>query len=156
MCTFTNARCQRLKETLFTTTHLQQQPEALRTNAEERRPEETVSSHRTEYLRSSESGRQEVPVQPLAIKELTPPQTDEQEGHTDIDNIQSNFPHDLTGHVTKSSGFPVASGSYGDIYKGTLNVGGGLIDVRHCLSSQEETKQQLGCDQDTQDLLAAR
>ena len=49
---------------------------------------------------------------------------------SDINNIQSNFPHDLTGHVTKSSSFPVASGSYGDIYKGTLNIRGGLIDVR--------------------------
>ena len=74
---------------------------------------------------------------------------------SDINNIQSNFPHDLTGHVMKSGTFPIASGSYGNIYKGTLNVRGGLIDVCHCLSSQEVPKQPLDCDQDMQDVLAA-
>ena len=97
-----------------------------------------------------------MPVQPLAIKELPPPETNEKERHADINNIQSNFSHDLTGHVIKSGGFPIASGSYGDIYKGTLNVRGGSIEVRHCLSLQEPTKLPLGCDQDIQDVLAAR
>ena len=75
------------------------------------------------------------------MKELPPPKTDDKERNADIDNIQSNFPHDLTGHVAKSGNFPVASGSYGDIYRGTLNIRGGAIEVRHCLSSQEETRQ---------------
>ena len=123
------------KETLFITNHLQQKAEALCTSTEECRPEETIGSRRTQDRRSSESSQQEVPVQPLAIKKLTPPKTDEKERNTDINNIQSNFPHDLTGHVIKSSSLPNASGSYGDIYKGTLNVGGGLIDVCHCLFS---------------------
>ena len=43
------------KGTLITSNHLQQQPEALRTSAEERRPEETVSSRRAHDRRSSES-----------------------------------------------------------------------------------------------------
>ena len=123
------------KETLFTANHLQQQPEALRTSSEERRPEETVSFHHTKDQHSSESSLQEVSVQSLAIKELPPPITGEKEQNTDINNIQSNFPHDLTGHVIRSSGLPNASGSYGDIYKGTLNVRGGSIDVCHCLFS---------------------
>ena len=89
------------------------------------------------------------------MKELPPPKTDEKERNDDINNVLSDFPDDLTGHVTKSGSFPVASGSYGDIYKGTLNVGGGAIEVRHCLSSQEETKQPLGCNEDMQDVLGA-
>ena len=135
--------------------HLQQRPEALRTSVGDRRPEHTVSSHRTKDRRSTESSQQEVPVQPLAINELPPPNTDEQERNADINNVLLNFPHDLTGHVTKSGSFPVASGSYGDIYKGTLNVGGGAIEVRHCLSSQKETKHPLGCNEDMQDVLGA-
>ena len=132
MCIFGNARW---KRTLITADHLQQQSEALRTSAEERRPEETVSSHRIIDRCSSESSQQEVGVQPLAIKVLPPPKTDEKERNTDINNIQSNFPRDLTGRVTKSSSFPVASGGYGDIHKGTLNVRGESIDVHHCLLS---------------------
>ena len=120
------------KETLFTMSHLQQLPEALGTSAEERRREEMIESIRTEDRRSSESC-QEVVVQPLVIEEFPPPQRDERERNTDTYNIPSNFPYDLTGHVTKSSGFPVASGSHGDIYKGTLNVTGGSSEVRYCL-----------------------
>ena len=72
----------------------------------------------------------------------------------DINNIRLNFPHDLTGHVTKSSRYPVASGGYGDIYKGTLNARGGSIDVRDCLFSHgEASKRPLDCDQDVQDVL---
>ena len=124
--------------TLSTMNSLQQQPEALRTRTEEYRPEETVSSHRTKSRRPSDSSPQEVPVQSLTIKELCPPETDEKEGHADINIIQSHSPpHDLTGHATKSSSFPVASGSYGDIYKGTLNVRGESIEVCHCLSSKK-------------------
>ena len=120
------------KETLFTMSHLQQLPESLGTSAEERRREEMIESIRTEDRRSSESS-QEVVVQPLVIEEFPPPQRDERERSTDTYNIPSNFPYDLTGHVTKSSGFPVASGSHGDIYKGTLNVTGGSSEVRYCL-----------------------
>ena len=123
------------KGTLITINRSQQQPAALRTNAEECRPEEMVGSHRTKDRCSSEPNQHEVPVQPLAIKELPPPKTDEKERSADINNIQSNFPRDLTGHVIKSGGFPIASGSYGDIYKGTLNVRGGSIEVRRCLFS---------------------
>ena len=144
------------KETLFTMNCSQRQPEAVRTSTKEGRPEETIGSHRTKHRCSSESSQQEVPVQPLAVNELPPPKTDEKERLADIDNIQSNFPHDLSGHVIKSSGFPIASGSYGDIYKGTLNARGGTTEVHHCLPSREETKQRLGCDQDMQDVLAAR
>ena len=43
------------KETLSTTNHLRQRPEALRTSAGDRRPEQTVSSHRTKDRRSTES-----------------------------------------------------------------------------------------------------
>ena len=76
-----------------------------------------------------------MPAQPLAVKKHLPPKTDEKEKNAVINNIQSDFPHDLTGHVVKSSGAPNASGSYGDIYKGTLDVRGGLIDVRRYLFS---------------------
>ena len=43
----------------------------------------------------------------------------------------SYLPRDLTGQVTKSSSHPFASGGFGDIYKGNLNMGGRLINVRH-------------------------
>ena len=45
------------KETLLTTNYLQQHSEALRTSTEECRLEETVSSHRTKYLRSRKSSQ---------------------------------------------------------------------------------------------------
>ena len=48
-----------------------------------------------------------------------------------MDDIRSNFPHDLTGYVTRSSQYPFTSGSYGDIYIGKFNMRGKLIDVRH-------------------------
>ena len=75
---------------------------------------------------------------------------------TPINNIQSNFPHDLTGHVTKSSGFPFASGGYGDIYRGNLNMAGESIDVRCRFFSSAETKQLLDRNQDIQVAPAAR
>ena len=50
-----------------------------------------------------------------------------------MDDIRSNFPHDLTGHVTKSGNFPFASGSYGDIYRGKLSMRGRSTHVRHNL-----------------------
>ena len=75
---------------------------------------------------------------------------------SNINIIQSNVPHDLTGHVTKSGAFPIASGSYGDIYKGTWNVRGVLMDVCHRPFSHGDTKHVLGCDQDVQDVLAVR
>ena len=75
---------------------------------------------------------------------------------SDINIIQPNVPHDLTGRVTKSNAFPIASGSYGDIYKGTMNVRGRLIEVHHHPFSHGETEHLLGCDQDVQDVLAVR
>ena len=75
---------------------------------------------------------------------------------SDINIIQLNVPHDLTGRIMKSNAFPIASGSYGDIYKGTMNVRGRLIEVRHRPFSHGKTEHLLGCHQDVQDVLAAR
>ncbi|KIJ63433.1 hypothetical protein HYDPIDRAFT_29675 [Hydnomerulius pinastri MD-312] len=47
----------------------------------------------------------------------------------DLDDIRSSFPSDLSGHVKKEGDYPVASGGYGDIYKGTFRVNGKSIDV---------------------------
>ena len=143
------------KGTLITANDLEHQPEALHTGTEECLPEETVCSHRIKDRYSSESSQQEAPVQHLAIKELPPLKIDDKETNTDINNTQSGIPHDLTGHITRSSGFPVALGSYGNIYQGTLNVEGGAIEVCHCLFSYRETKQPLDCHQDMQGVLAA-
>ena len=55
-----------------------------------------------------------------------------------MDDIRSNFPHDLTGHVTRSSKYPFASGSYGDIYRGKFNMRGKSIDVRHSFLTTEK------------------
>ncbi|KAF8842626.1 WD40 repeat-like protein [Paxillus ammoniavirescens] len=44
-------------------------------------------------------------------------------------NLDKIFPDDLTGSVTREGEHPFASGSYGDIYKGTLSVWGRSIDV---------------------------
>ena len=52
-------------------------------------------------------------------------------GTPNTDDIQSDSPSDLTGRVTRSSNRPLASGGFGDIYRGDLDMGGGLIDVRH-------------------------
>ncbi|KAF8842624.1 WD40 repeat-like protein [Paxillus ammoniavirescens] len=41
-----------------------------------------------------------------------------------LDDIHSSFPNDLTGSVMREGEHPFASGSYGDIYKGTLRVRG--------------------------------
>ena len=66
-----------------------------------------------------------------------------------------NSPSDLTGQVTRSSNHPFASGGFGDIYKGSFNMRGRLIDVRHRVFCIGETKQSLGCNQDNQGVLAA-
>jgi len=39
------------------------------------------------------------------------------------------FSNDLTGYATREGERPIASGSYGDIYKGTLRVSGRSINV---------------------------
>jgi hypothetical protein len=52
-----------------------------------------------------------------------------------MDDIRSNFPHDLTGYVARSSQYPFASGSYGDIYRGKFSMRGKLIDVRYSFST---------------------
>ena len=49
-------------------------------------------------------------------------------------------PCDLTGQVTRSSSHPVASGGFGDIYRGDLNMGRRLINVRHCSFSLVKLK----------------
>ncbi|KIJ10196.1 hypothetical protein PAXINDRAFT_16765 [Paxillus involutus ATCC 200175] len=41
-----------------------------------------------------------------------------------LDNILSSFPNDLTSSVTREGEHPFASGSYSDIYRGTLRVRG--------------------------------
>ncbi|KAF8834181.1 WD40 repeat-like protein [Paxillus ammoniavirescens] len=46
-----------------------------------------------------------------------------------LDHIRSNFAHDLTGHVVRVGEEPITSGSFGDIYKGKLRLGGKSIDV---------------------------
>jgi hypothetical protein len=53
-----------------------------------------------------------------------------------MDDIRSNFPHDLTGYVARSSQYPFASGSYGDIYRGKFSMRGKLIDVRYSFSTR--------------------
>ena len=79
--------------------------------------------------------------------------------HTAINAIQSNLPHDLTGQVTKSSTHPLASGGFGDIYKGKLKVGGRLIDVRHCYvffsGKLNLNYHPSGCNKDNESVLAA-
>ena len=59
-----------------------------------------------------------------------------------MDDIRSNAPHDLTGYVTTPGNFPLASGTYGDIYKGRLCMRGKSTDVRHTmlfLSNKNQT-----------------
>ncbi|KAF8842627.1 WD40 repeat-like protein [Paxillus ammoniavirescens] len=46
-----------------------------------------------------------------------------------LEDIRSNFPNDLTGSVTRRGDHPLASGSYGDVYRGTLHVRGSQIEV---------------------------
>ncbi|KIJ10915.1 hypothetical protein PAXINDRAFT_101856 [Paxillus involutus ATCC 200175] len=52
-----------------------------------------------------------------------------QENAWDLDDIRSAFPTNLTGHVVRQGEHPFASGSYGDIYRGTFRVSGKSIDV---------------------------
>ena len=59
------------------------------------------------------------------------------EAGVSVDDIRSNFPHDLTGYVTRSNKFPFASGSYGDIYRGKFNLRGNSTDVRHSFLTME-------------------
>ncbi|KAN0084324.1 Protein kinase-like domain containing protein [Tylopilus felleus] len=46
-----------------------------------------------------------------------------------MDDIRLNFPHDLTGYVTRSDQYAFASGSFGDVFRGMFNVRGKLIEV---------------------------
>ncbi|KAF8834608.1 WD40 repeat-like protein [Paxillus ammoniavirescens] len=46
-----------------------------------------------------------------------------------LNDIRSNFAHDLTGHVEREGEDPFASGSFGDIYKGKLRLRGKSINV---------------------------
>ena len=50
---------------------------------------------------------------------------------TNIDDVYSDLPNDLTDHVTRSNSHPFTSGSFGDIYRGDLDVAGRLINVSH-------------------------
>ncbi|KAF9228991.1 WD40 repeat-like protein [Gyrodon lividus] len=47
----------------------------------------------------------------------------------DLDDIRSSFPNDLTDHVMREGEYPIASGSYGDIYRGTFRLNGRSVDV---------------------------
>ncbi|KAF9219836.1 kinase-like protein [Gyrodon lividus] len=44
-------------------------------------------------------------------------------------DIRSSFPNDLTGSVVREGEDAIASGSYGDVYRGTFHVRGRSIDV---------------------------
>ncbi|KAN0084345.1 Protein kinase-like domain containing protein [Tylopilus felleus] len=46
-----------------------------------------------------------------------------------MEDIRLNFPHDLTGFVTRSDKYPTASGSSGDIYRGKFSLRGKSIEV---------------------------
>ncbi|KIJ13858.1 hypothetical protein PAXINDRAFT_13406 [Paxillus involutus ATCC 200175] len=46
-----------------------------------------------------------------------------------LNDIHSNSPTDLTGSVVREGQEPIASGSFGDTYKGTLRMHGRLINV---------------------------
>ncbi|KAF8839138.1 kinase-like protein [Paxillus ammoniavirescens] len=46
-----------------------------------------------------------------------------------LNDIRSNFAHNLTGYVTQESEHPFASGSFGDIYRGTLRMRGRTINI---------------------------
>ena len=50
-----------------------------------------------------------------------------------MDDIRSSVPHDLTSYVTTLGDFPLASGTYGDIYKGKLCMGERSTDVRRTM-----------------------
>ena len=52
------------------------------------------------------------------------------ETRTTKNRMRFHLPCDLTGQVTKSTGYPFASGGFGDVYKGNLNRQGKLIVVR--------------------------
>ena len=54
-----------------------------------------------------------------------------------MDDIRLNFPHDLTGYVTRSDQYAFALGSFGDVFRGMFNVRGKLIEVRHGLLTME-------------------
>ncbi|KAF8839731.1 WD40 repeat-like protein [Paxillus ammoniavirescens] len=47
----------------------------------------------------------------------------------DLDEIHSNFTHDLTGYVVREGGDPFTFGGFGDIYRGKLRVSRRSIDV---------------------------
>ncbi|KIK79069.1 hypothetical protein PAXRUDRAFT_834290 [Paxillus rubicundulus Ve08.2h10] len=47
----------------------------------------------------------------------------------DLDEIHSNFAHDLTGHVVREGEDPFACGSFGDIYRGKFRMNKRSIDV---------------------------
>ncbi|KAF9232256.1 kinase-like domain-containing protein [Melanogaster broomeanus] len=46
-----------------------------------------------------------------------------------LDDIRSSFAIDITHYVRREGNDPIASGSYGDIYRGTFRVRGRSIDV---------------------------
>ncbi|KAF8839148.1 kinase-like protein, partial [Paxillus ammoniavirescens] len=46
-----------------------------------------------------------------------------------LNDIRSKFAPDLTGHIVRDGDEPLASGSFGDIYKGTLRTSGRSIHV---------------------------
>ncbi|KAF8834512.1 WD40 repeat-like protein [Paxillus ammoniavirescens] len=61
---------------------------------------------------------------PIATPEQRYPDT-----ARNLNHIRSNFAHDLTGYVVRDGEEPIASGSFGDIYKGKLRLDESSIDV---------------------------
>ncbi|KAF8838106.1 kinase-like protein [Paxillus ammoniavirescens] len=64
-----------------------------------------------------------------AVENSSAPEQRTQDTAWNLEDIRSRFPTDLTGHVERGGEDPIASGSYGDIYKGTLRVSAKSIEV---------------------------
>ncbi|KAF8836692.1 kinase-like protein [Paxillus ammoniavirescens] len=61
---------------------------------------------------------------------LDPPSRDMSTGTAwNLNDIRSNFPTDLTGHVVREGEAPSSSSSFGDTYRGTLRMRGSSIQV---------------------------
>ncbi|KIK92334.1 hypothetical protein PAXRUDRAFT_147572 [Paxillus rubicundulus Ve08.2h10] len=57
-----------------------------------------------------------------AVENSTAPEQRTLDTAWNLKDIRSRFPTDLTGHVGRGGEDPITSGSYGDIYRGTLRV----------------------------------
>ncbi|KIK79066.1 hypothetical protein PAXRUDRAFT_834285 [Paxillus rubicundulus Ve08.2h10] len=71
-----------------------------------------------------------------------------------LDEIPSTFVHDFTGWVVREGEDPFACGGFGDIYRGTLLLGGKSIDVHYFIFLKPlELTVRLGCRESDQDIL---